>query len=157
MLAYLPPLAFVLSWVFAVLGWEPLGAGSATPFDERALRWMLFLGLGWNVLGGFVMHTAFARPVAKQIGWETSGFQYEVAFASLGMGAAAVYASTLNEPLAWVTAAIAGGAFLLLAGVNHIREIITERNYAPGNTVILISDLGVPISLLTLLIASSAI
>jgi hypothetical protein len=156
MLAYLPPLAFVLAWALALIGWEPLGAGEGTPSDERALRWMLFLGLGWNVLGGFVMHTFFARPVAKQIGWETSGFQYEVAFASLGIGAAAIYASTVDAPAAWVVASIAGGAFLLLAGLNHIREIITERNLAPGNTVILLSDLGVPISLLALLIGTNA-
>jgi len=54
-------------------------------------------------------------------------------------------------------APIAGGLFLFLAGVNHAREIFTERNYAPGNTFILISDFGVPISLLALLISTSAI
>lgn len=157
MLALLPPLAFVVSWALAALGWEPPGDSAATPFDERALRWMLFVGLGWNVLGGFVIHTVFARQVARQIGWQTSGFQYEVGFASLGIGAAAIYAATVDQPLAWVTAAIAGGAFLLLAGLNHIREIVAERNYAPGNTVILLSDLGVPISLLVLLLATGAV
>ncbi len=56
-----------------------------------------------------------------------------------------------------MTASIAGGLFLLLAGVNHVREIFRDRNYAPGNTVILISDIGVPVSLLVLLISTGAI
>jgi hypothetical protein len=35
---------------------------------------------------------------------------------------------------------IAGGLFLLLAGLNHVVEIVREKNYAPGNTAILISE-----------------
>lgn len=157
MLALLPPLTFVIAWLLALVGLEAPGASSAEPFSENALRWMLFLGLGWSVLGGFVMHTVFARPVAEQIGWETNGFQYEVGFASLGIGSAAIVAAFLDSSDAWLVASIAGGAFLLLAGLNHVREIVRERNYAPGNTVILLSDLGVPISLVALLIATNAI
>jgi hypothetical protein len=41
--------------------------------------------------------------------------------------------------------------------VNHVREIIRDRNYAPGNTAILISDFGVPVSLVALLLATNAI
>jgi hypothetical protein len=157
MLGYLPPLVFVLSWVFALVGLSAPGADSGAPFEEDALRWMLFFGLGWSVLGGFVMHTIFARATAEDIGWESNGFQYEVGFASLGIGLAGIFAAISDQPDAWVVASIAGGAFLLLAGINHIREIVKERNYAPGNTVILLSDLGVPISLLALLIANNAI
>ncbi len=50
-----------------------------------------------------------------------------------------------------------GGHLPALAGLNHIREIFTERNFAPGNTVILISDLGAPVSALVLLLATNAI
>jgi hypothetical protein len=56
-----------------------------------------------------------------------------------------------------VTASIASGLFLLSAGINHITEIVRSRNYAPGQTVILISDFGIPLSLLILLIATGAI
>ena len=157
MIAYAPPLTFVLAWVFFLVGLEAPGTDSATPSDEMALRWMLFLGMGWSILGGFVMHTVFAKGVAKSIGWETNGFQYEVAFASLGVGLAGIYASSVDDPSAWIVASLAGGLFLLLAGFNHIVEIVREKNYAPGNTAILISDLGVPISLLALLLATGAI
>lgn len=157
MIAYAPPACFVLAWAFALLGWDAPSADAATPFDEQALRWMLFLGLGWSTLGAFVSHTVFARGTAKAIGWETSGFQYEIGFASLGFGLGAIYASNSSSESAWIVASLAGGIFLLLAGVNHIVEIFRDHNYAPGNTAILISDLGIPISLLALLIATGAI
>ena len=148
MIAYTPPLLFVLPWIFALVGLGAPGADSSTPFDEQALRWMLFLGMGWSIAGGIFMHTVFARSTARAIGWQTNGFQYEVGFASLGIGLGGIYASFTDTPEAWIAASIAGGIFLLLSGLNHIIGIFREKNYAPGNTAILISDLGVPISLL---------
>ena len=97
-----------------------LGTDSSTPFDELALRWMLFLGAGGSVAGASVAHTVFARQTARSIGWETNGFQFELGYASLAMGLAAIYASTVDEPAAWVVASIASGLFLLLAGFNHV-------------------------------------
>ncbi|MDX6584121.1 MAG: hypothetical protein QOI10_3305 [Solirubrobacterales bacterium] len=157
MIAYVPPLLFVLSWVFALIGWDAPGANSSTPFDEQALRWILFLGMGWSLAGGSLSHTVFARDTAKSIGWETNGFQYEVGFASLGIGLAGIYVANHTDSVAWVAASLAGGIFLLLAGANHVVEIFRDRNYAPGNTAILISDFGIPISLLALLLATNAI
>jgi len=155
-LAYAPPLAFVLSWLFALLGWEAPGTDSATPFDEQALRWILYIALGWTSAVGSLTHTVFARSTAASIGWKTSGFQYEVGFANLAVGLAGIYAGASDRSEAWIAASLAGGTFLLLAGLNHIREIVRERNYAPGSTAILVSDLGVPISLFALLVATGA-
>lgn len=157
MVALLPPFLLVFSWALALIGLEAPGTDGTTPFDELALRWMLFFGLGMSVLGGALAHTVFARGTAGAIGWQTGGFQYEVGFASLGIGLAAIYASVVDAPEAWVAASIAGGLFLLLAGVNHALEIVRARNYAPGNTVILLSDLGVPVSLLALLLSTGAL
>ncbi len=157
MIALVPPLLFIASWIFALIGWNAPGTDAATPSDEQALRWILFLGMGWSLAGGSVNHTLFARSTAKAIGWQTNGFQYEVGFASLGIGLAGIYASSVDSPAAWVVASIAGGTFLALAGVNHVIEIFRDRNYAPGNTAILISDFGVPISLLALLLATGAL
>jgi hypothetical protein len=47
-------------------------------------------------------------------------------------------------------------AFLFLAGVNHVVEIVRKRNDAPNNTLILVWDFGVPISLVALLLAVDA-
>jgi hypothetical protein len=51
---------------------------------------------------------------------------------------------------------IAAGLFLLIAGINHVIEIVRSRN-TPGSTVILISDFGIPLSLFVLLITTGAI
>lgn len=157
MLAFAPPLALALSWLFAYVGWYAPGTDAATPFTEQALRWVLYIALGWTAVVGSLMHTVLARRTAASIGWETNGFQYEVGFANLAMGLAGIYAGSSDRPEAWIAASIAGGVFLLLAAVNHIVEIVRDKNYAPGNTAILISDLGVPISLFVLLAASGRI
>ncbi|MFP5345731.1 MAG: DUF6790 family protein [Actinomycetes bacterium] len=150
-------LAFVVAWLLAILGLSPMGADSSAPFDEVALRWMLFFGAGWSVLGGAVAHTIFARQTARDIGWESNGFQYEVGFASLAMGLGGIYASAVDQPAGWVVASIASGLFLLVAGINHVIEIVRHHNYAPGQTVILVSDFGIPISLFALLVAVGAV
>ena len=157
MFVYLGPLLFVIAWFCALMGWTAPGADGSTPFDEQALRWMLFLGMGWFLAGNSIPHIFFGEATAKAIGWVNNGFQYEVGFASLGIGLAGIFAAFSDSPDARVTASIAGGIFLLLAGLNHVREIFKDGNYAPGNTVILISDIGVPVSLLVLLISAGAI
>jgi hypothetical protein len=70
---------------------------------------------------------------------------------------AGIYAGSSPGPEAWIAASIAGGVFLLFAGLNHILEIVRDKNYAPGSTAILISDLGVPASLFALLVATGSI
>jgi cyanate permease len=155
--ALAPPLTFALSWLFAAIGWNAPGTDGSTPFDEEALRWILFIGLGWTGVVASAMHTIFAKQTAKSIGWETSGFQYEVGFANLGVGLAGIYAASHDAPEGWIAASLAGGTFLLLAGLYHVVEIVRDRNYAPGNTAILISDFGIPISLFVLLISTGAI
>jgi uncharacterized protein DUF6790 len=157
MSAALPSMVLAVAWLLAILDVTPPGASASVPFDESALRWILYMAVGWTGVAAGLMHTVFARSTAKSIGWETSGFQYEVGFANLGIGLAGLYAAGRDTSDAWVAAAIPAGVFLLLAAANHIREMFAERNFAPGNTLILVSDLGIPISLLVLLLATNAI
>jgi uncharacterized protein DUF6790 len=84
--ALAPPLTFALSWLFALIGWNAPGTDSSTPFDEEALRWILYIGVGWTGVVASAMHTVFAKQTAKSIGWQTSGFQFEVGFANLAVG-----------------------------------------------------------------------
>jgi hypothetical protein len=155
--ALLPPFFFVLCWILAAVGSEAPGTDSATAFDENALRWILFLAVGWVGVGGAVMHTIFAKQTAQSIGWQTGPFQYEVGFANLAVGLAGIYAANQDASQVWIATALAGGTFLALAGAYHVVEIVRDRNYAPGNTAILISDFGIPISLFALLLATNAI
>jgi hypothetical protein len=155
--AFIPPAIFLIAVALALIGVEPPASSSEPPMDEALLLWTLYLSFGWGSVGGSVFHTLFARQTAKSIGWETNGFQYEVGFANLAIGLTSIYAVHSGTPDAWVAAGIAGGTFLVLAGLNHIREIFTDRNYAPGNTAILISDLGAPILVFATLLSTGAI
>jgi hypothetical protein len=92
----------------------------------------------------------------EMIGWTTNGFQYEIAFVSLGLGFGCLYASQ-HGPEAWIAVSLPVISFLFLAGVNHVVGMIRERNFAPGNSLICIYDFGVAISLAVLLFTSNAV
>lgn len=100
------------------------------------------------------MHTFFAKTTAESIGWKTNGFQYEIGFVSFGIGVAGIVAAYMSRD-AWIVQTIIVSFFLLLAAANHIREIVKSKNYAPGNTVILIYDIGLPVSMIALLLAGA--
>lgn len=146
----LPALLFV-AWGFALSGSTAPGAvaGEATAMAD--LRWILYFS-GFVFLFSSVMHSIFAKSMAASIGWKTNGFQYEIAAVSLGLGAACFYA-VYNGIEAMVTVSFPIVTFLFLAGVNHLFEIVRKKNYAPNNTLILIWDFGVPISIVALLVS----
>lgn len=149
----LPPALFIVACILGFLGVDP--PGSTDPrLDEALLLWTLYLSIGWSGIGAGLSHTVFARSTAQSIGWQTNDFQYEIGFADFATGVAAIYAVHAGSPTAWAAMAIAGGLFRVLAGVNHIRGIIREKNYAPGNSVILIANFGPAIVLLTTLLST---
>ena len=147
----IPGLTVVVGWILALLGVSSIGADQGTLAGD-AMQWMLFLPGGVMFLVSAFMHTVLAKGTAKQIGWETNGFQYEIGFVSLGLGIAGIVAAA-SDPAAWWPIAIAQGVFLALCAVNHVREMRTTRNFAPGNTLILIYDIGLPVSYLALYFA----
>lgn len=147
--ALIPGLTVVLAWIFALLGWSAVGADPSDTFSDSAMRWMLFLPGGIMFLVSAVMHTVLARKTAAQIGWQTNGFQYEIGFVSLGLGLAGIVAANSGSE-AWWPIAIAQGVFLVLAAINHVIEMKRTRNFAPGNTFILVYDIGLPVSYLVL-------
>ena len=150
------PIVWIIAWVLALAGVEASGYHADQGFAVNALRWMFYLPAGWMFLVSGVMHTKYANKTASWIGWKTNGFQYELGFVSFGLGLAGIYAS-LHESQAWITMAIPTSTFLFFAGVNHVIEMVRERNFNPGNTFVCISDFGLPISLWGLLFAAHAI
>uniref|UniRef100_A0A6J5ZTV4 Unannotated protein n=1 Tax=freshwater metagenome TaxID=449393 RepID=A0A6J5ZTV4_9ZZZZ len=149
------PGLFVLAWVFALTGQSPPGDVPGELKDVTYLRWMLYMA-GWVFLSSSVMHTVFAKKMAESIGWKTNGFQYEIGFVSLGLGLGSLYASQHGKE-AWIAIAIPIVSFLALAGINHVVEIVREKNFAPNNTMILVWDFGMPISIVALLLSSNTI
>jgi hypothetical protein len=149
-----PFATLVIAWILTLLD---VAAPSGTPDEptmESAVRWLLFIPGGFMFLASGVMHTVFAKSTAKNIGWQTNGFQYEIGFVSLGLGLAGIIAANSAEP-AWLPIAVAQSVFLVLAGANHVREIVKDKNVAPGNTLILLYDFGLPVSYLIALISIS--
>jgi hypothetical protein len=149
------PATFVVAWILALTGTQAPGAVTGEASDVNSLRWMLFF-TGIIFLVSSFMHTVMAKKMAASIGWKTNGFQYEIGFASLGLGLAALYAGQ-NSKEAWIAVALPTFTFLVLAGINHVVEIVREKNYAPNNTLILIWDFGMPISIVALLFSTGAV
>ncbi len=143
------PGLFFLAWWLTISGSIPPGMLHTSLFEERAINWLLYF-CGFAFLSASVMHSIFAKKISKTIGWVTNGFQYEIAAVSLGLGIACFYA-LYNGQVAQIAIGIPIIAFLFFAGINHLKEIVFNRNFSPNNTLILIWDFGVAISLFILL------
>jgi len=144
------PAMFVMAWVLALTGSRaPLSAGVETT-DINTIHWLLYF-TGWVFLFSSVMHSLFAKKMAKSIGWVTNGFQYEIAAVSLGLGLACFYAIGAGIE-ACVAIALPVITFLFFAGLNHLYEMIRDKNYAPNNSLVLIYDFGMSISLFVLIL-----
>jgi len=149
------PGLFILAWVMALSGSAAPGAMAGDTSAVADVRWILYFA-GFVFVFSSIMHSVFAKSMAASIGWRTNGFQYEIASVSLGLGLASFYA-TYHGVEAWVAVSLPIISFLFLAGINHLIEIVRKKNYAPNNTMILIWDFGVPISLVVLLASIGAI
>jgi hypothetical protein len=118
---------------------------------EALLSWFFFFSLGVSFLYNFVMHVFFSEVAASFIGWQTSPFQKEVGFASLGFAVVALLA--FKGSFGMRLAALLGPAFFLWgAAAGHVVQMVEAHNYAPGNAgVIFYTDILLPIVGLALL------
>lgn len=144
------PGLFVVAWIMALSGSAAPGAVAGEPATHADVRWLLYFA-GFVFIFSSVMHSVFAKKMAASIGWKTNGFQYEIAAVSLGLGLGCFYAVD-HGVQAWVAISLPIISFLFLAGLNHLKEIIQQKNYAPNNTMILVWDFGLPVSLALLLL-----
>ncbi len=111
---------------------------------EALLSYFVLFAIGITYFYNFVMHVFFGETAARFIGWADSPFQTELGFASLGFAAVGFLAFRGDRGMR--IAAVVGVSFFLLgaAGV-HIYEMITARNFAPGNAgIIFWTDILVP-------------
>lgn len=149
--ALMLPVLFLVAWGFALSGSKPPGAVTGETAAVDSLRWILYF-TGFVFVFSSIMHSVFRRHTAASIGWQTNGFELELAAVSLGLGLGCFYAVS-NHMEAMVAISIPIVAFLFLAGVNHVVEIVRDGNYAPNNTLILVWDFGISISLVALLLS----
>jgi hypothetical protein len=114
----------------------------------------LEVGLTWLVgVNGIITgtgHMFMPQPIAASIGWPTSRFQWEVGLADLSYGVAGVMASGFDRGF-WLATIVVFSIFMLGAAVGHVRSMVAERNFAPGNAgYIFWYDIGAPILLIVL-------
>jgi hypothetical protein len=121
---------------------RPQGPGLVV---EKLLRWHVFWAIGVCYLYNFVMHGFFGAMAARFIGWPDSPFQFEVATASLGFAVVGFLAAFRSFDLR--LAAIVGPAiFMLGAAAGHLRQIVLQHNFAPGNAgTVLYTDIIIPL------------
>jgi hypothetical protein len=121
---------------------KPLAPGAAV---ERLLAWFVFFDVGVSYAYNFVMHGFFGAMSARFIGWTDSPFQFEVATASLGFAAVGFLAFFRGFDMR--LAAILGPAlFTFGAAAGHLYQMAVARNFAPGNSgIILYTDIGIPL------------
>lgn len=106
---------------------------------------------GWfGIMSGLFGHIIYADDVAAGIGWPlNSGFQMELAFASIGIGLIG-FMGFWNRSF-WLPFIIAKSTFMLGAGFTHVLHMIQHNNFSPSNTGIIVYwDFLFPIVLIVL-------
>ncbi|MGZ3519702.1 MAG: DUF6790 family protein [Vulcanimicrobiaceae bacterium] len=112
---------------------------------------LLFYGVGLSMVYVGLLH-AFAQPIAaRSIGWEASPFEWELGWAEIGLGVAAMM-SLWRGYNTRLTVTIIFAIFSLGAAVQHINQIRCCGNYAPGNAglILWLGDIALPLILLVL-------
>jgi len=136
-----PSVCLVLAFFLAVV------IRTRKSFGERLTRYLLLLPVGITGLWGFYYHAFYPEFAAQMIGWATSPFQFEVAVANLGIGLAGIIGIWRSRDFALATIIVVSCLFWG-AAFGHIRLIIEQADFAPGNAgSMLYTDILIPFSL----------
>lgn len=152
MVSLVPIFSWLLALVFAgislALAPRPL---TRRRIADTLLRTIFMFPVGLMGLWAATGHIFFPERAAAAIGWQTSPFQYEVGVANLGIGLAGLYAAFRGFEARLATNLVLA-AFLIGAGIGHIRDILLAGNLAPGNAgPILYTDFLTPLAIFALL------
>jgi hypothetical protein len=109
---------------------------------ERFYVSVVFIAIGLNgIFFGFIPHIFFADYIAKNIGWPTgSPFQFEVGAHDGCWGILGILSARYKRGFLQASS-IGYSAFLLIAGGNHLREVVLKGNYAPYNFQYIAGDI----------------
>jgi hypothetical protein len=101
---------------------------------------------------GATGHIFNADEVAESIGWPKGNpFQYEVGVANLSYGILGIMCSWIDGDF-WTATVIGFSVFLWGAAIGHIRQMVQEKNFNPGNAgLVFWMDLAIPAALYVLL------
>src|SRR5580700_10817414 len=130
--------AFVLELIVAAVQIWRLNRRTAADVSGIFLNTYLLYGIGIGQILNFAMHSFFGDYAAKTIGWAQSPFQLELAFASLGLGIAAIIVhGERADLLGKLAIVLAVSIFGYGAAGGHIYQMIAQHDYAANNTGLL--------------------
>lgn len=112
---------------------------------------VLFYCFGLGFIYVWYFHAFMASFVAPTIGWQPSPFEWELAWAELGIGVIAVLSLWRGYDMR-LAATLTSAIFLFGCAAQHIHQILTVHNMAPGNAgpVLWFGDIALPLFLLIL-------
>ena len=140
---YVPLVGFLVHLVIEL-------AGDVDDWKVTTLKAGLIWLVGVNGIITGTGHMFMPAKVAESIGWPASRFQWEVGLADLSYGVAGVMAPSFDRGF-WLATIVVFSIFMLGAAVGHVRSMIAEHNFAPGNAgYIFWYDIAVPILLIVL-------
>jgi hypothetical protein len=104
-------------------------------------------------ISGFIFgvgHLLQPASIAQSMAGRQVPFQWEVGLANLGYGALGVTASTSDRDYT-LAGIIVFSIFMLGAAFGHVRSMVREHNFAPGNAGYVFSyDILAPALMITL-------
>lgn len=153
--SFLAQTSFPLVWiVIAVVG--ALIRTRRSPSRRAALetwqRWWAVAALGFGSLWMTIAFVTVPGVMATAIGFTRSPFQFEIAFANLGLAVmgfrAASRSATARER---ITVGLGAGMFLWGAVIGHLYQWFAHGDHAPGNTGgVLVCDVLFPAVMIAL-------
>jgi hypothetical protein len=139
---------YLIAWIVGWIAYAVLQTGSLV---QSLTLSQLVIGVGMFGLWNFTGHFLLSERVAESIGWVSNGFQKELGLVSLGIGISGILCYWFRSGFWWATA-IPFSTFLLGAAIVHIVEMVKEKNFNPGNTIIVVPDILMPVTLIALLL-----
>lgn len=138
-LGILPFIGVILFTISAI----PILADPGDGWQQELLQDGVVFLIGWAGIGAGISHILFGRKTAASIGWAPSPFEAEVGFADLAMGVAGLMAANQSTDF-WLAVIVISAIFRVGCGIGHIRQMISNRDFAPNNTAVLAVNFGVP-------------
>lgn len=116
---------------------------------------VLFYCFGLGFVYVWYLHAFLSAFTAPTIGWQPSPFEWELAWAELGIAVIALISLWRGYDMR-LAATLAPAIFLFGAAAQHIHLMLAAHNYAPGNAgaVLWFGDIALPLFTLILALAS---
>lgn len=97
------------------------------------IKSLVFFNVGITGVIAFMGHTMIPDKIALYIGWPTGNpFQFEVGIANLMLGVLGIMSLWLEDEFL-LAVIVASSIFGIGAFYGHLKELLVNNNYAPGN------------------------